>query len=142
MAQLTPHFSLEELTRTNTGLPNEPNEHEKGALKYVAQQLEKIRTVLGGPLHVTSGYRGPEVNKAVRGVSTSAHCDGLAADFDPPAGMSHYDAAKKIEGMPHFFFDQLILEYGWIHISFDVRMRRQVLTKKSAKAPYLKGLHK
>lgn len=141
MPMLSPHFSSEELTRTHTGIPNMPSGEALARLSETAKQLEKVRALLGGPLMISSGYRSPAVNKAVRGVSTSAHCLGYAADFDPPAGMSHYDAAVKIahSDIP---FDQLILEFGWIHISFDPRLRHQIMTKKSASAPYEMGLNK
>jgi putative chitinase len=139
MTMLSPHFSAEELTRTYTGIPNMPSGDVLARLCETAKQLEKVRALLGGPLLITSGYRSPVVNKIVRGVPTSAHCQGYAADFDPPGALSHYDAARRIEASD-IPFDQLILEYGWIHISFDPRMRREVLTKKSATAPYQKGL--
>lgn len=141
MTMLSPHFSAAELTRTHTGIANEPNGDHLANLVQTAKMLEKVRALLGGPLRITSGYRSPAVNKAVRGSATSAHCFGYAADFDPPHKMSDYDAAYKIahSDIP---FDQLILEYGWIHISFDPRLRHQIMTKKSASSPYLQGLHK
>jgi hypothetical protein len=141
MTMLSPHFSADELTRTYTGLPNEPSGDVLARLCETTKLLEKVRALLGGPLAITSGYRSPAVNRAVRGVATSAHCLGYAADFDPPRGMTHYDGAKKIahSDIP---FDQLILEYGWIHISFDPRLRHEILTKKSADAPYANGLLK
>ena len=139
MTMLSPHFSAEEMTRTHTGFPNMPSGDHLANLTATAQQLEKVRALLGGPLRITSGYRSQVVNKVVRGVISSAHCLGFAADFDPPPGMSDYEAARTIADSD-LKFDQLILEYGWIHISFDPRLRREVLTKKSAAAPYQKGL--
>lgn len=142
MTMLSPHFSAAELTRTDTGLPNKPSGDHLANLVGTAKQLEKVRELLGNkPIMISSGYRSPAVNKRVRGSKTSAHCLGYAADFDAPAGMSHYDAAKKIAASD-ILFDQLILEYGWIHISFDPRFRHQIMTKKSASSPYLNGLHK
>lgn len=141
MTMLSPNFSLQEFTRTHTGLKNEPELAHIGNLRHTAHEMEKVRKLLNGPLTITSGYRSPAVNKAVRGSATSAHCLGWAADFDPPHNMSDYDAAYKIahSDIP---FDQLILEYGWVHISFDPRLRHQIMTKKSATAPYQQGLHK
>ena len=42
--------------------------------------LDQIRTELGKPLIVTSGYRTLAHNAEVGGVSESEHCEGLAAD--------------------------------------------------------------
>jgi uncharacterized protein YcbK (DUF882 family) len=43
--------------------------------------LEEIRTRAGRPVTVTSGYRPPDYNREVGGVSNSCHIDGLAADI-------------------------------------------------------------
>lgn len=139
--RLSPNFYYAEMTRTNTGVDNTPSKEHLANLTHTANQMEKVRALLGGPISISSGYRSPAVNEKVRGAKTSAHCFGYAADFDPPPGTSHYDAAYKI-AHSDIAFDQLILEYGWIHISFDPRLRHQILTKKSATAPYQEGLHK
>ena len=43
--------------------------------------LEEIRAQAGRPVIVTSGYRPPDYNREVGGVSNSTHIDGLAADI-------------------------------------------------------------
>ena len=42
--------------------------------------LQELRTRLGKPIHVNSGYRSPEHNKAVGGASASKHMEGIAFD--------------------------------------------------------------
>ena len=82
--KLSPNFSLEELTRTSTGLENIPGPVELARLQALAHGLlEPVRAILGVPLRVTSAYRSPGVNLAVRGSSSSAHLTGDAADFVP-----------------------------------------------------------
>ena len=56
---LTPHFSLEELTHTDhRTLDNTPNDAELANLKRLAEFLEKVKVVLGGkPIMVNSAYR-------------------------------------------------------------------------------------
>lgn len=82
---LTPHFRLSELTGTTTGLPNEPTPDVVASLRVLcAAVLEPLRTRTG-PLRVTSGYRSPAVNAAVRGSPTSLHRTGEAADVVPLA---------------------------------------------------------
>jgi zinc D-Ala-D-Ala carboxypeptidase len=137
MTQLSDHFTLEELiaspTASRLGLGNEPTPVILGRLSAVAQQMEKVRDLLGGkPIRVSSGYRSPAVNRAVNGARTSAHCLGYAVDFtcaevgDPFAVCSAIARAD----LP---FDQLIHEFGsWTHISFDPQLRRQTLTIRRA----------
>lgn len=140
MAQLSEHFSLEELTRTDTGFPNHPEtEAQMDSLWRTANRMEEVRSFLGHSIIVNSGYRSSAVNMAVRGVSPSAHCQGYAvdftcSDFENPTEVAFALANSGIK------FDQLIREYGWVHISFDPRMRQQCLTKSSKDAPYETGI--
>ena len=127
--QLSPHFALEELTRTGTGLPNDPDPDAGANLVRLADTLlEPLRVLAGGPLRINSGYRSEAVNAKVGGVRTSAHLDGRAADLVPAEGTCGelFERARR-SGLP---YDQLILEPSWIHIAV-ARMgetpRRQVL---------------
>lgn len=126
---LSVNFSLEEFTRTNTGLPNIPGFVERENLQQlVTNVLQPARTMLGMPVTVTSGYRSPAVNAAVRGASTSQHVKGQAAD------LVCADNARLFEILKSTPFDQLIWEAGndvqpaWVHVSFNGMMSRgQVL---------------
>ena len=75
MTQLTPHFSLAELTRsdiaTRLEIGNSPSGDHLQNLRTLALGLEWARSILGVPLKVASGYRNPEVNATVGGVSNS-----------------------------------------------------------------------
>lgn len=139
---LSEHFSLEEMTFSETALrlniANKPDETQLNNLGHTARQMETVRELLGVPIAVTSAFRSSYLNKLIGGSKTSAHCLGLACDFKP-LGLSLYAAAKKIESSD-IDYDQLILEYGWIHIAFGGQLRRESLTKKSASAPYQRGL--
>lgn len=141
MTELSPHFTLEELTVSPTasarGISNMPPPEIAQRLKATAEALEAVRTLLGHPLRISSGYRGPEVNRLVGGAKTSAHCLGYAIDFVCPEFGSPYEVCLKI-WKSDLQFDQLIHEYGrWTHISFDPRMRRQPLTIASKAQGYL-----
>jgi hypothetical protein len=129
---LAPHFSLEELTATRQPFDNTPPDWVLRNLKRTAQQMEAVRTLLGGKaILVSSGYRSPKVNKAVRGSKTSAHLAGFAVDFICPRFGKPLDVCRAIAAST-ILFDQLIEEGTWIHISFDPRLRQQVLTKSGA----------
>lgn len=130
--KLSPHFTLAELTCTNTGLDNTPPPSDLVTLKETARQLEKVRAILGGhPIIVTSCYRNERVNRAVGGVATSDHRKGYAVDFKH----SKFTAKQCCEAIYEaketglITFDQLILERKatLVHISFNPRFRAQVL---------------
>ncbi|MGO9403220.1 MAG: D-Ala-D-Ala carboxypeptidase family metallohydrolase [Terriglobales bacterium] len=145
--QLSEHFTLEELSFSEAaarlGLDNTPDASVIANLGRVAAAMERIRTLLGNlPIVVHSGYRSLAVNQAVGGVVTSAHCQGLACDFvcptfGPPEEVALTILKSDIE------YDQLILEYGWIHVGLAREgglARREALTKRSAGAGYEAGI--
>ena len=85
---LSEHFSLAELTKTNVKLNNVPNEAQVANLKRLCGWLEMLRSEwnsrYGGgndPIIINSAFRSPQVNKAVGGVATSNHLSGCAADI-------------------------------------------------------------
>jgi hypothetical protein len=138
---LTPHFTLEELTVTQQrGLDNSPPPWAVTNLRITAEGLERAREILERPIIVTSGYRSKEVNAAVGGAERSAHLLGLAADFICPGFGSPAKVCRALEGRADFAFDQLIFEWTWVHVSFEPRLRREVLTLDRATRKYLRGI--
>ncbi|HEV8503739.1 MAG TPA: D-Ala-D-Ala carboxypeptidase family metallohydrolase [Casimicrobiaceae bacterium] len=136
---LTEHFTLEELTASETaarrGIDNVPmiGSPERANLQRMAEVMEEVRALLGGrPIFVTSGYRGPKVNEAVGGSKNSAHMRGLAVDFACPDFGAPPDVCKALE--PHMRalgVDQLINEYpprGWVHLGLSDQPRHQAMT--------------
>ena len=132
---LTPHFSLEELTASETaernGWDNTPNEQELSNLTRLAGFLEQVKTVLGGkPIMISSGLRTKLVNDAVGSKDTSQHRLGCAADFKVP-GMTPDEVVKAIVASG-IGYDQVIREFDrWTHISVpnseDAAPRQQAL---------------
>lgn len=128
---LSTNFTLEELIATSVRLDNTPPTEVVARLKNLAVQLETVRAILGKPVLINSGYRSPAVNAAVRGVATSDHLKGDAADFICPGFGHPYEVCKRLESalvVGKLKVDQLILERTWTHISFGPRMRGQLLT--------------
>ncbi len=118
--KLTTNFSSEELSATNTGIPNIPNDSILCSLKYVAVYLLQPIRNEWGKITVTSGYRSDEVNSAVGGIASSAHIKGRAVDIFPE------DA--DIDVVFDWIVENSGIEYGsailenvngkrWIHIS-------------------------
>lgn len=139
MTALSAHFTLAELTVTETGLPNRPDATIAARLKITAEGMERVRAVLGGkPIRINSGYRSPAVNRKVKGSPTSGHMLGWCADFVCPAFGAPIDICRALVAAG-IRFDQLIEEGTWVHISFDPRMRGQVKTKRPGQ-PYRAGL--
>lgn len=123
---LTPHFTLAEFTRSNKaqqlGLDNTPTSGALANLKRTAQMLERVRAHLDVPIIITSGYRGPVLNKAVGGATSSDHLQGQAADIVAPKYGRPYDVAKAL--VPHINalgIGQIIYEKSgsseWVHVS-------------------------
>lgn len=136
---LSPHFSLAEMTVTShLDIDNTPPLDIATVLSDTAGRMEAVRALLGHPVHVNSGYRSAALNRAVRGVSNSAHTTGHACDFICPGFGTPLEICRAIQGSG-IAFDQVIQEGTWVHISFAPSMRLQVLTK-AANGGYTVGL--
>lgn len=140
--QLSPHFTLEELTVTGTGIDNSPPKAMVPTLKRLAEKMEEVRTLLGGkPITVNSAYRNQAVNAAVGGVPNSAHALGFAVDFTCASFGTPFEVCKKIAASK-LQFDQLIHERrDWVHLSVDPRNRRQLLTLPVTGSAYQDGIN-
>jgi zinc D-Ala-D-Ala carboxypeptidase len=151
--KLSSNFTLSELCKSETaarkGIDNTPPEDVINNLTCLCDMvLQKVRNKLGVVM-VTSGYRSPELNKAIGGSVTSDHCKGLAADFEV-VGFDNKELALWIED--NLVFKQLILEFyeegqpnsGWVHCSFEEgNNKSEVLraVKDGKKTVYLQGLN-
>lgn len=135
------HFTLEELTVTDTGIANIPNDVQRVNLRnLVTAVLDPVRDILKAPIKVNSGFRSKAVNSKVGGSATSQHLTGEAADLDC------YDNAELFAIIrENTEFDQLIWEGGndafpaWVHVSYKTQgNRNEVLkmTKKNGKSIY------
>ena len=138
--KITMHFTLDELCASQTakarGIQNKPGTAEIINLVYLAGYvLEPLREAMGEPIKIGSGYRCPQLNRAVGGVANSQHLTGQAADLcidgDLKKGKRWFDWIKT-----HLDFDQLIWEHNakgtyWVHVSYVHppfgRNRRQVI---------------
>jgi len=131
---LSPHFTLRELTRTSTGLVNDPSPSQVAALTSLCLHvLEPIRALLGVPLRITSGFRSSQVNAAIKGAAGSQHMRGEAADI-VPVGVDVETAMGLIAaaGLP---VDQVIVypRGGFLHVSYAAqRANRGELLRSAA----------
>ena len=128
--KITKNFTLEELTKTSTGIENQPNKEVIAALiRLCGKVLQPAREMYRKPIHITSGFRSPAVNKAVGGVRNSQHTLGEAADITVFTKEENKKLFEIIRD--NLSFDQLINErdYSWIHVSYRSAEsnRKQVL---------------
>lgn len=150
--KISEHLDLSELIRSESakrrGIANMPTEAHIANLKLLAEKVfEPIRNNFRCPIHISSGYRSAELNKAVGGATTSQHSSGEAIDIDmdgSPNSVTNkmvFDYIKK-----YLEFDQLIWEFGsaenpdWVHVSYEStgKQRKQVLKayKENGKTHY------
>ena len=147
--KLSANFSLAELTKTNVRqFDNTPSMQVIDNLQLLVDNvLQPIRNKFG-PVTVTSGYRSPEVNKAIGGSTTSDHCFGFAADFEV-VGVDNKELARWVAD--NLKFKQLILEFytkgvpdsGWVHVSYDkTNLTQKVMTatKVGGRTVYSPGI--
>ena len=135
-ARLSDHFTLGELTKTNTKIKNVPNEAQVENLKRLCGWLEQLRrrpTPSPSLLRegseeaiiINSGYRSPEVNRAVGGVPDSNHLTGCAVDIHVTGleQLIHYASTLlDISEERQEDFDELLLERSpkgtyWLHFA-------------------------
>ena len=130
--KLSEHFELGELTKTKTGIENVPNEEQVDNLKRVCGWLEQLRrrwnNLYGDgddPIIINSGFRSPEVNKAVGGATLSNHLTGCAVDIrciGIEQALRYAAILLDISDVTHEDFDELIIERSklgnyWIHFA-------------------------
>lgn len=121
------YFSLSEFLESDTarikGIDNTPSFEVVESLSELADTLDGLRAAWGGAIRVTSGYRCPELNKAVGGVVNSGHLRGVAADLKPRSGTQKQFNAFAVEWAQKsgIKFDQIIREKSgnaeWLHFS-------------------------
>lgn len=125
MSKISSNFSLAEMIRTSQPYGNRPDISATINICYgVHKILQPLRDHIKCPITITSGYRCPQVNKAVGGKSNSQHLSGCAADCVVPKSIKD-DA---IDYITRFLpFDQLLVGKSFFHVSWtiDKTPRRQ-----------------
>ena len=137
--RLTPHFTLGELTKTKTGISNVPNEEQVNNLRRVCRWLEQLRRRWNNlygegddPIVINSGFRSPEVNKAVGGWAQSNHLTGCAVDIrciGIEQAIRYATLLLDISDLNHEDFDELLIEQKahviWIHFAVKPSCNRR-----------------
>ena len=138
--QLSEHFQLGEFTKSNyPEVYNIPTHVAIENMKRICGWLEELRDRYNAkydensPIIINSGYRSPQLNKRVGGVSTSNHLTGCAVDIRcygieqairyATILMDNADESKQD-------FDELFIEknkYGryWVHFAVRPKDNRR-----------------
>lgn len=148
--QLSKNLSLAEMIRSESakrnGISNIPTEEHLSNMKKLAINVfQPIREHFNVSIHISSGYRSLDLNKAIKGSKTSQHCTGEAIDIDMDGtNITNKQVFDYIKN--NLVFDQLIYEFGddknpsWVHVSYESsgKQRKQILkaTKKNGKTVY------
>lgn len=154
--QLTPHFSLEEFTFSETairqGIDNTlPKDLLPRAIE-TAQMMERIRaylTIVKGkdvPIFITSAYRCLRLNRALGSKDTSDHPRMWALDWRAPTFGTPYEVCLALQrAVDQLKIGQLIHEYGrWVHTSSHMvdKPVNRVITYKPGQPHPLVGIHR
>lgn len=137
--RISRHFKYSEFTKSDTATRLHINNaicdwDVRDNIKALVEDiLQPLRNAWGGPLFINSGYRCPELNKAVGGVPTSQHVKGQAADVGCTDPISLARLAVRL-GLD---FDQMIVYPSFVHFSYkkEGENRRQVLYSEKYKGP-------
>ena len=128
MNNISKHISYKEGTYSNTatrrGIDNIPNKEQLSNMEIIAEKVfEPLREWVGGPIRINSFYRGPDLNKAIGGSSSSQHCKGQAVDIDDTS-CKKTNAEMYAWIKENLDFDQMIWEFGTeanpncVHVSY------------------------
>lgn len=121
------YFTLAELVKSDTAkkknIDNTPSwEVVEHLSELVEKVLDPLRAAYGMPIKISSGYRCPALNKAVKGAATSVHMIGYAADMQVSGSFDKFrDFVVEWLKKTGTRFDQLLIESNssgakWLHI--------------------------
>lgn len=129
------YFELDEFVKSSTaeknGIDNTPTFEIVDHLSELVESiLDPLRAAYGKPIHVSSGYRSPALNNAIKGASpTSVHPLGYAADLKAANQEEFKTFVKDWLVKTRTRFDQCILEKSgndeWVHIGLYNRRGQQ-----------------
>ena len=128
-------ISLKELlfseTATRLGIDNTPTDQVLINLQTLIYEVIEPIINKFGDIKITSGYRSPELCKAIGSSTTSQHTLGQAVDCEV-IGVPNKELADWV--VKNLTYDQVILEFwkpeeinsGWVHISYNKGNNRKM----------------
>lgn len=115
MGDLTKNFSRSEFACNGVTCCG----HSSPVCLKLVECVQKLRDIVGVPLHINSGFRCKTHNAKIGGKSESYHCLGMAADIAVPKNLTPQEFAKFAESVPEFNQGGIGIYTSWIHV--DIR---------------------
>lgn len=138
------YFKVAEMLKSETAdknkIQNTPSVEVEQNIEELLSVLDDLREFYGKPIRITSGFRSAELNRLVRGVPTSAHIIGYAADLRPVGDTFENFKASVLKWLKKskVKFDQCIIERNkttqWVHFGLYNRKGQQRGQKFSLQA--------
>lgn len=139
---LSKYVTLKEATQSDTavkaGIDNNPTPDVLEIMRHTAENLfDPIREHFGVPIGVSSFFRSPALNRAIRGAADSQHVRGQAIDINGHIYGNVLNSEIFNFIKDELEYDQLIWEFGdsrepdWVHVSLtDGHNRKMILVSK------------
>lgn len=102
---------------------NCPKDDQKVSSTLI-ELLDSARFFANTPFVITSGYRCKDHNKAVGGVSNSAHTKGLAADISYSSGKELYLLMTSLLAVG---FKRIGISKNFVHVDIDTTKPQNVI---------------
>tara|TARA_R100000388_G_scaffold49207_1_gene36793 strand:+ start:197 stop:667 length:471 start_codon:yes stop_codon:yes gene_type:complete len=146
--KLSKNLTLKECLRSKTakrlGIDNTPEDETviKNLEKVARFIFQPLRDAFGCPIYVSSGYRCPDLNRAIGGSKRSQHMEGRALDLDADVYGRCTNAQIFNWIKNNLDFDQIVWEFGtednpdWVHVSYvseDDNRNRCLVAKRDDK---------
>ena len=146
--KLSKNLTLKECLRSKTakrlGIDNTPEDETiiKNLEKVARFIFQPLRDAFGCPIYVSSGYRCPDLNRAIGGSKRSQHMEGRALDLDADVYGRCTNAQIFNWIKNNLDFDQIVWEFGtednpdWVHVSYvseDDNRNRCLVAKRDSK---------
>ena len=139
--KMSTDFTLHEMTKSDTairlGLDNKPNYEQTENLKELCINVLQPARDHFGRINVNSGFRSPELCRAIGSNEHSNHAFGLAADIEADSqNVYNFDLLLWI--YENCEFKELIAEYfdknnprsGWVHVAYQKDNNKRQLKLK------------
>ena len=158
--KLTNDFTLNEMTRSSVasrlGIANVPTYDQIQNLKELCIEILQPARDHFGRININSGFRSPELCRAIGSNEHSNHAFGLAADIEADSqNVYNFDLLLWIYQNCEFkeliaeFFDKDDPRAGWVHVAYQrgnnkrqLKLKDKTHNYEHVEIEYLKKLYK